>query len=497
MTVRTVARVFGAAILLALASGCGHPERATAVPDALTTQAVVPGIPNSRFWVDTDPDAMVVEAADGVQRELAALAAEGYEGPVPPAHVLAISGGGDDGAFGAGLLIGWTEAGNRPEFKLVTGVSTGALTAPFAFLGSDYDDDLRDVYTTISPDSVLERRSLLAAVTDDGMADSSPLRTLISRHANEEMLERIAEEYEKGRFLLIGTTNLDARRPIIWNIGAIAASGDPNAVELFRSILVASAAVPGAFPPVMIDVEVDGEPYQEMHVDGGAVRLSVLDDRRRLVPQADVGPREPAGERGDASVARHGERRPRLGLLRAAASPRLTAGRGLGRRSRELLLELDDRADHVPALGDRLGALAEQRFVLLEIPLEHLLGLREVLALARRDVALHEPVGHAPQELVAQLVGLGDRWEPEKHLTPEQHGAIVITPRHRLLAEDVRARRLRRDHGGLSLLSGLRGHVTRARRALGRRWRGRARRSAGAERQRDRRDVPRAPRHDP
>jgi len=198
------------------------------------------------------------------------LAAQGHEGPLPPASYLAISGGGEDGAFGAGLLVGWTETGTRPEFKLVTGISTGALSAPFAFLGSAYDDQLKAVYTDISANDVLKKRNLLAAVFDDALADNAPLRQLIARHLTQEMLEEIAAEYQKGRILLIGTTNLDARRPVIRNISKIAASDNPGALDLVHDILVASAAIPGAFPPTMIDVQVDGQTYQEMHVDGGA-----------------------------------------------------------------------------------------------------------------------------------------------------------------------------------------------------------------------------------
>jgi hypothetical protein len=185
---------------------------------------------------------------------------------------LAVSGGGDNGAFGAGLMNGWTETGTRPEFKMVTGISTGALIAPFAFLGPDYDAALREVYTTMTPQTVYRARRLIAAALfDDAMADTAPLAEVIARYADQKMFDAIAREYQKGRILLIGTTDLDAQRPVIWNIGALAASGHPAALELFRKILRASAAIPGAFPPVLIDVELDGRKYQEMHVDGGAI----------------------------------------------------------------------------------------------------------------------------------------------------------------------------------------------------------------------------------
>jgi len=252
--------------------GCAAPTRLAAVPAQDTIRAEIPGVPNARYWVQTDIEPFIRDAIASAQREQAYLARTGHQGPLPPINFLAVSGGGDDGAFGAGLLVGWSAHGTRPEFKGVTGVSTGALIAPFAFLGPEEDETLRAVYTRIGPADVLKPRGLLAALTSDGLADNSPLFELISRHIDAGFLARIAREYqEKGRLLLIGTTNLDARRPVIWNMGAIASSPDPRALELFRKIMLASAAIPGAFPPVMIDVEVNGKPYQEMHVDGGAM----------------------------------------------------------------------------------------------------------------------------------------------------------------------------------------------------------------------------------
>ncbi|HYZ33112.1 MAG TPA: patatin-like phospholipase family protein, partial [Crenalkalicoccus sp.] len=232
---------------------------------------VLGGVPHARFWADTQAPELTAEAFAALDRERAFLAASGMGPALPTANFLAISGGSDNGAFGAGLLCGWTVAGTRPEFKLVTGVSTGALTAPFAFLGPAYDAQLREVYTTIGPDDVLRRRGYLAIPFAEAMTDSDPLFRLISHHMNERMLADIAREYAKGRLLLIGTTDLDVMRPVIWNIGAIAASGQPGALDLVRRILLASTAVPAVFPPVLVDVTLDGRPYQEMHVDGGAV----------------------------------------------------------------------------------------------------------------------------------------------------------------------------------------------------------------------------------
>ena len=247
---------------------CSSPERLPAVPRADTERALPLGIANARFFPDSDPQAMIADATEAFQREVASLPPGAK---VPPANYLAVSGGGDNGAFGAGLLNGWTETGTRPQFKGVTGVSTGALIAPLAFLGPQYDPVLREVYTTINPDLVYRSRGLSAALFDDAMADTTPLSALIAKYVDQKMLDAIAAEYRKGRLLLIGTTNLDAQRPVIWNIGAIANSGHPGALRLVHQILRASAAIPGAFQPVLIDVELDGRKYQELHVDGGAI----------------------------------------------------------------------------------------------------------------------------------------------------------------------------------------------------------------------------------
>lgn len=285
-------------VLLLLLSGCGPLKRLDAVPAEKTTQAVIPGIPNARFWVDKELEPFMGDVLASLGREKAYLERSGHSGPMPPANFLAISGGGDNGAFGAGLLVGWTQSGTRPEFKGVTGISTGALIAPFAFLGAEYDDKLRTVYTSISPKDVVEPRSFLAAVTSDALADNHPLWELLPRYVDAEMLAKIAREYtEKGRILLMATTNLDARRPVVWNMGAIAASGHSQAPELFRRVMLASAAIPGAFPPVLFDVEVDGKPHQELHVDGGAMAQLFLYPPRLMATVRANGIKIPERER--------------------------------------------------------------------------------------------------------------------------------------------------------------------------------------------------------
>lgn len=257
--------------LSALLLACSPPQRLTAVPDEHYTDAAVPGMANVRYFIDADPQPFIEHAFQAVERERSWRAKTGQSVDLPPAVFLAVSGGGDNGAFGAGLLVGWSQTGNRPEFKIVTGISTGALIAPFAFLGPDYDDQLREVFTTISAKNILKKRGLLGIVFGESAADNAPMWNLVRKHADAAMLQAIGEEYDKGRLLLIATTNLDAQRPVVWNIGEIAKSDHPKALELFHSVLIASAAIPGVFPPVMIDVTVDGQTYQEMHVDGGTI----------------------------------------------------------------------------------------------------------------------------------------------------------------------------------------------------------------------------------
>ena len=271
-TMRWLLKIVLSAAALLLIHGCATPlTRLEAVPHSLTAQAEIPGMPGVRYVAGGDMSELARIALVSVRREQEYLAKQGYKGPLPPAAFLAISGGGDNGAYTAGLLNGWTAAGTRPEFKLVTGISTGALIAPFAFLGPMYDATLKEVYTTSSPKDIIERRSFINGVFGDAMADSTPLWNLTRKSVNADLLKAIAAEYAKGRFLLIATADLDARRAIIWDMGKIATYGGPKALDLFVSVMVASASIPGGFPPVLIDVEAGGKRYQEMHVDGGTM----------------------------------------------------------------------------------------------------------------------------------------------------------------------------------------------------------------------------------
>ena len=259
-----------AALQVGLA-GCSTPDRLPAVPQSASAHTISSPVP-IRYLVARETDTFAAEAQASLVKEQAWLASQGQSGALPPVSFLAISGGGDNGAYGAGFLNGWTAAGTRPVFKAVTGVSTGALIAPFAFLGPKYDYVLERVYTTTGPNDIFKKRGLIkGGLFGDAMADSRPLANVISTYVNQQLMDEIAAEYAKGRVLLVGTANLDSLEPVIWNMTAIAASKDPNAIPLFKSILLASASIPGAFPPVMIDAESNGVRYQEMHVDGGTM----------------------------------------------------------------------------------------------------------------------------------------------------------------------------------------------------------------------------------
>ncbi len=261
-------------ICLAVTSGCAAAVKHNAIPEDVVSKAVVKGYPPEiRYWGDEALQKIDDVVAKRIKQYKEANK-DYYEknGEYPVMDYLALSGGGNDGAFGAGLLKGWTENGNRPQFTVVTGTSTGALIAPLAFLGPEYDAELEKVYTTIKSENIFES-SVLTVV--DGLtgglaiADTAPLEENIRQVITQDIFNKIAAEHRKGRRLLIGTTNIEAQRSVIWDMGAIANSGRPDALVLFRKIMLASSAIPGAFKPVFIDVVVDGKQYNEIHVDGG------------------------------------------------------------------------------------------------------------------------------------------------------------------------------------------------------------------------------------
>jgi predicted acylesterase/phospholipase RssA len=207
--------------------------------------AAIPGMPDARFWADSTTD-----FTNGL--------------PAQPGPWLVLSSGGSDGAFGAGLLNGLSASGKRPDYSVVTGVSTGALIAPFVFAGPRYDDALRDAFTKITSADIFEVGS-----TGESLLDTWPLKDTIAKEITPALIADIAAEHKRGRRLFVVTTDLDAERSVVWNMGAIAVHGGDAAMNLFRSVLLASCAIPGGFPPVLIDVESNGKHFAEMHVDGG------------------------------------------------------------------------------------------------------------------------------------------------------------------------------------------------------------------------------------
>lgn len=208
----------------------------------------------------------------------------------PKKNILVLSGGGAFGAYPAGLLVGWTEAGTRPEFDVVTGISTGALIAVFAFAGPEYDPILKQNYTSTTNKDIYRMKNIVRGLLTESLAESTPMRDRIKQTATPEMIAKVAAEHKKGRRLYIGTTDLDARRPVIWDMGQIACEDTEAARELFRMVVLASASIPGFFPPVRIPVTINGEKYVERHVDGGVTSSVFV--RPPWMPPADR--RDPA-----------------------------------------------------------------------------------------------------------------------------------------------------------------------------------------------------------
>lgn len=253
----------GIAVLIAtILAGCAGDRRASAPPVSADT-ARVPQIAGARYWGDVPPPNLV--------EQINTIAAQRRASGITRTTSLVMSGGADYGAYGAGVLNAMTERGTRPDFTVVTGVSTGALSAPFVFLGPRYDRVLQAMYGYYPADQIARPRRLLSLPQAASVADSAPLANLIDAYVTDAFLAEIAREHSRGRRLFVMSTNIDAQRPVIWDLGAIAASGAPNARQVFRDAVMASAALPIAFDPVLVSVEADGATYQEMHVDGGLV----------------------------------------------------------------------------------------------------------------------------------------------------------------------------------------------------------------------------------
>jgi len=255
-------------------SSCDSKTR-NPLPEEYLDKAEIAGMPQIRDWGAEKSEYFQKDLEDAIRQHISSMP-EGYNIEDDEFNILAISGGGSNGAFGTGLLNGWDASGTRPVFRLVTGISTGALVAPFAFLGGEYDAEIGRLFTSVTTEDIFKKKSFFGILgsligSSDSIADSAPLAGLIAQNIDEEMLNDIAKAHSEGRRLYVATTNFDARKLVVWNMGAIASSGHPKALELFRSIILASCSMPVAFPAVYFDVEADGQTYDEMHVDGGVM----------------------------------------------------------------------------------------------------------------------------------------------------------------------------------------------------------------------------------
>ena len=268
MIMNTSTYFAGSLIGLMLLAGCSAIPR-NAVPESLTEDSNLISLENVRFFGDALPEDARKVVRKKVDQSIAGRPEEWNGDRIIDVNLLIITGGGPDGAFGAGLLNGMTDGKNRLEFEVVTGVSTGALIAPFAFLGPEYDSVIRDLYTKSSTKDIILQKNALVGLFSNALSDTKPLQELIAKNITMEFMEKVADEYEIGRRLFVGTTNLDAQRPVIWNMGEIASYNNEEALKLFRKVLLASASIPAAFPAVKFEVVANGQKFKELHVDGG------------------------------------------------------------------------------------------------------------------------------------------------------------------------------------------------------------------------------------
>ena len=449
--------VIAAAVLLA---GCGPTLLRNPLPEPFLEEARPLGLEGLRFWGD-------VVSAEQLQNLVAtrmAFLQETYEAEAaaedePVLSFLGISGGGQWGAFGAGVLRAWSESGTRPEFAGVSGISTGALIAPFAFLGPKYDPVLEEVYTAYQTDDLVEPKIFSGIVSGAALADTSKLEAIIAEKITPEFLDEIAAEHRKGRILLVGTTNLDAGRPVIWNMGAIAASGHPDAARLFRQVILASASIPVAFPPAIIKVVApDGNVYDEMHVDGGATSQVTF-----------VSPSIPVRALTEEALGRNIQRRlylimnndlappyapitPRIAAIGGAAVSSLIRGSGTGDLYKLYLIAQRDDIEFEVGCDSRRNPVSrpagDLRPGLHEVPLRIRGGLVPLgRALARRATLLHPRSASSawsPWKLTAGATRPGSpecqvtRWGETATIdfagrpTPEDRRSIRVSDCHRL-----------------------------------------------------------------
>jgi predicted acylesterase/phospholipase RssA len=249
-------------------------------PPAGAAEATLPGFRETVRYIDESQATFRMRS----QRVTAQLQGANGERPI---NMLALSGGGAGGSFGAGVLVGWSRQGTRPDFDIVTGVSVGALYAPFAFLGSSWDDQLVQAFPRSRLEHLLQR-SLLTTLFGASLYRGKPLHDLVDGFVTAQLLQAVARESSKGRLLLVATTDLDKQATVIWDLGAIARQGDEPARRLFRDVLIAAASIPGIFPPVMIQVQRAGSSFEEMHADGGTTASLFVAPEAALFPMESV-----------------------------------------------------------------------------------------------------------------------------------------------------------------------------------------------------------------
>ena len=335
---RRMGRLAVAAALAMGLSSCASGLTRNPAPAEVADIAHPFGKPGLREWGDALPASEVAAIVEERAPQLRAMfGAELAAGRTPQLDYLALSGGGQWGAFSAGILAAWSESGTRPKFTGVSGVSTGAIIAPFAFLGSDYDEALREIYSLYATEDLVSSTVFSGLVSGTALADTTPLAQIIAKYVSPELLADIASEHRAGRRLFIGTTNLDAGRPVIWNVGAIAASGEPGALELVRQLIRASASIPVAFPPIFVEVATpDGRVFDEMHVDGGASSQVTFVSPELPIKAATIEALERNLDRRIWVIVNndleppHQQIRPRLPAIGQAAVSSLIRGSGVG-----------------------------------------------------------------------------------------------------------------------------------------------------------------------
>jgi len=263
-------------LVILFATGCVSRRSSCAPPQLARASGLISANPTAE-----EPSVLDTDLVKSLADRLRTANSPDFTAPTKRAKILALSSGGAYGAYGVGVLAGWTATGTRPEFDVVTGVSTGALIGTYAFLGSNYDRRAAELYTSLTDRDVFRRRLAGSLLWGDSVASSAPLKRLIEIEVDENILIAVAKAHACGRRFYVGTTNLNTKRLVIWDMGGIASSGRPDSLELYRKVLLASAAIPGFLPPVEFDVTINGQQFTELHADGGAttgvfVRASTL-----------------------------------------------------------------------------------------------------------------------------------------------------------------------------------------------------------------------------